>query len=96
VPSAPEIHQRLLTLLESHRSQVHVDSIQPIGTGEQQVLLVRYRVAGELGSPSQFTFPFPQSVPLEDSLSIFMDYGLRNWSTAHLPPVSRAFGATGN
>jgi hypothetical protein len=85
-----DIRHSLSTVLIQHRSQVQIDSIRSVGAGAEQVWLVDYHLEGKFATPVQFTFPFAQAVPLEDSLANFMDYGLKNWHRAHLPPGSAA------
>lgn len=78
-------------------SQVVVDSARPLTIDEGKVVLVSYHLEGKLRSPAQFTFPFVEAIPLDESVAAFLDYGGRSWQTARFAPEtipqSQAAGA---
>ena len=78
-----QLRAELDCLLRSQNTQVLIDDVQPIG---EACLLVTFHLAGAWGGPASFTFPFSESVPLEDSLAALQDMISKNWNTAHLPP----------
>lgn len=66
--------------------QVIVDSTRILKGEESNVVVVNYHLEGHLGSPGQFTFPFVEAIPLEESVEAFLDYGNRSWQTAKFAP----------
>ena len=84
-------------VLADSNSQVVVDSARPLTRAEGKVVLVSYHLEGKLRSPAQFTFPFLEAVPVDESIAAFLDYGGRSWQTARFAPgtipQSQAAGA---
>lgn len=78
-------------LLDDADSAIVVDSIRTLSAEEDRVLMVNYHLEGKWESPAAFSFPFLESVPLEESAAALRDFIERNWATAHLPPV-QSFG----
>ena len=90
------VHSALRNVLANSDMQVAVDSTR-VFTGEDgNVVVVSYHLEGRLGSPGQFTFPFVESVPLEESLAAFLDHGGRSWQMAQFAPgeIPSSFGAS--
>jgi hypothetical protein len=91
------VRDALNGVLAEADSQVVVDSARPLTIAEGKVVLVSYHLEGKLQSCAQFTFPFVEAVPLDESVAAFLDYGGRNWQTAHFAPgtirQSQAAGA---
>ncbi len=78
-----EIHRGLANILQDVDSQVVLDSIEQTGPN---VHIVSFHIEGALASPVSFTFPFPDSVPLDQSLAALRDLVTRNWQSSQLPP----------
>lgn len=91
------IRSALKGVLAGRDSQVVLDSVRPLTRAEGNLVLVSYHLEGRLGSPAQFTFPFLEAVPLDESVAAFLDYGERSWQTARFAPgtssQSQAAGA---
>ncbi len=81
-----QVRKELKTLLAHRDSQIIIDSTRVVASDEDSAVTVSYHLEGQLASPVQFTFLFLESVPLEESLDAFPDYGSRNWQTAHFAP----------
>ncbi len=80
------VRHALKGVLAEKDSQVVVDSARPLTIAEGQVVLVNYHLEGKLRSAAQFTFPFLEAVPLDESVAAFLDYGERSWQTARFAP----------
>lgn len=78
-----QLRSELDSLLSNQNSQLLIDDVESIG---EACLLVTFHLAGAWGGPASFTFPFSESVPLEDSLAALQDMISKNWNTAHIPP----------
>ena len=88
------VNRGLTNLLADSGSQVVVESTNLIGAVEGahgRVLLVNFRLEGEWASPAGFTFPFDESVPVDQSLAVAKDMVARSWQNAHLPPPYQDF-----
>ena len=92
----PKVRSALSRLLETEDSKVIVDSTRVLTGEDDSVVIVNYHLEGKLNIPVQFTFPFVESVPLDESIAAFLDYGARNWEIADFAPGqfnSRSAGA---
>lgn len=77
-----EIRRRLANILQNLDSQVVLDNIEQVKGAH----LVSFHVEGALASPVSFTFPFPDSVPLDQSFAALRKLVTRNWQSSQLPP----------
>ena len=84
-----KLRRELDGMLSKQNSQLLIDDIEPIA---EDCLLVTFHLDGAWGGPASFTFPFSESVPLEDSLAALEDMIARNWNTAHIAPKSENEG----
>ena len=76
-----KLRRELDGMLSKQNSQLLIDDIEPIA---EDCLLVTFHLDGAWGGPASFTFPFSESVPLEESLAALEDMIARNWNTASL------------
>ncbi len=77
-----EITRALANILQDVDSQVVLDNIEQV----KEAHLVSFHVEGALASPVSFTFPFPDAVPLDQSLAALRELVTRNWQSSQLPP----------
>lgn len=82
----PQVRKALNGLLADQNARVVIDSTRVLQGEDDCVVMVSYHLEGELASPAQFTFPFIESVPMEENLDAFLDYGSRNWRIAQFAP----------
>jgi hypothetical protein len=83
------VRTSVANLLSDVASLIDIDSIGVVPPAEGshgQVLLVDFHVKGAWASPAEFTFPFDESVAIDQSLKALRDMIARNWQRAHLPP----------
>ena len=80
------VRKALRSLLSGQDSRVVVDSTRILRGEDECVVMVSYHLEGRLDSQAQFSFPFVESVPMEESVEAFLDYGARNWQTAQYAP----------
>jgi hypothetical protein len=80
------VRNALNGVLADRDSQVVLDSVRPLTRAEGKLVLVSYHLEGKLRSPAQFTFPFLEAVPLDESVAAFLDYGERSWQAARFAP----------
>lgn len=83
------VNRGLSNLLADSGSRIVIESTDVIGAvagSHERVLLVNFRLEGAWASPAGFTFPFSESVPLDQSLELAKDMVAQNWQRAHLPP----------
>ena len=94
-----QVTSALEDLLVGEDSRLIVDSTEVIRSSVEELVLVEFHLEGRVASPAGFNFVFPQSVPLEDSLTVLRDFINRNWEKAHLSPIvaaaNRTMGAGG-
>ena len=82
------VRSRLPKALKDHQTDVVIDAIRPAPGCDPRVLLVRFHLAGQWASSAAFSFPFPESVPFEESLTAFRESVSQSWETAHTAPVT--------
>ncbi len=82
----PQVRKALNGLRAEQDGRVVIDSTRVLQGHYDCVVMVSYHLEGELASPAQFTFPFIESVPMEENLDAFLDYGSRNWRVAQFAP----------
>ena len=78
-----EIRLALTNILQDVDSQVVLDGIEQVSP---EAHLVSFHVEGAMASAVSFTFPFPDSVPLDQTLASVRDLVTRNWQSSQLPP----------
>lgn len=91
-----KVRKALSGLPLDQNSRVVVDSTRVLSGQDETVIMVSYHLEGTFPDAAQFTFPFVESVPLDEALDAFLDYGARNWQTAQFAPgegTSRSAGA---
>lgn len=77
-----EIQRGLANILQDLDSQVLLDSIEQRSGAH----LVSFHIEGAMASSVSFTFPFPDSIPLDQSLAALRNLVTRNWQSSQLPP----------
>ncbi len=82
-----KVREALEKLLNNADTNVVVDSLIPAG----EVMLATFHLEGAWASPVEFTFPFAEFIPLDESLASLRDLISRNWATAHMPPPEAPF-----
>lgn len=81
-----KLRQDLAGALRDQGTEVVVDEIEAYEEGGDRILSVDFHLEGRWGSPARFTFPFVESIPIEQTLPVLRDLVARNWQTAHVPP----------
>lgn len=91
----------LTRLLVNEGTEIVVDDLTPSGEEGSGVVLASFHLRGHWESPVQYTFPFYDAIPIEESLDAVRDLISLNWQRAYLPPqlevpeVGKAAGAHG-
>ena len=65
----------------------YVDDVPAVEGSHGRVLLIDFHLEGSAGNGEQFTFPFDESIPLEQSLSILSDMIARSAGSTDAPPT---------
>ncbi len=82
-----QVRNALHGLQESCGLSLVVDSTRKFHDEDDTVVMVSYHLEGPSAVNAQFSYPFVQSVPLEESIAALLDFGERSWSSAQFAPL---------
>ena len=82
-----QVRNALQKLQETHGLSLAVDSTRQFQDEDDTVVMVSYHFDGPSAVNARFSFPFVQSVPLEESLAALLDFGQRSWGSAQFAPL---------